>query len=587
VASRKSLIVRLIGAELPEALNDALEQCRRHFTYAAWFSLLINVLYLAPTLYMLQVYDRVVPTAGKTTLLFVTLALALALFALSGLDMVRTRLLIRASERVDSILAPEILHQMMATEGGNTAQAMRDFDSIRSALGTPLMAAVFDAPWTPVFLLVAFMLHYWIGIMAVISAALLVTLALANQRATQARMEVATTAMAAAHNAQQAAALQGTTIRGLGMTQAMVARQLASRRIALSSTIDAQLVGGRLTATSKFFRMFVQSAALGLGALLAIAGDISAGAIIAASILLSRALQPIESIIAGWPALSTARAAVHRLTDVLRSLAARRIYTALPAPKGQIEVEGVGVRGRDGKAILVGVGFRAEPGKILCIIGPNGSGKSTLGKVLVGAIQPTIGTVRIDAANLADWDPQELGQHIGYMPQEPSLFAGTVKDNISRFSRLLDGDGREVDELAVAAAKVAGAHEAILRLPGGYDYPLGLNGRGLSVGQAQRVALARALFRDPKYLILDEPNANLDAEGDQQLIQTLGEIKANGSTIIVVAHRLSLLPIVDKLMVVRDGRVAMFGSRDQVVAQLTPSLPGTAARGGGRGKAAS
>ena len=400
----------MIGMDLPEALADALAQCRRHFAYAAGFSLLINVLYLAPTLYMLQVYDRVVPTAGKTTLLFVTLALALSLVSLSGLDMVRTRLLIRASQRVDEILAPRILDQMMGSETGNSAQAMRDFDSIRSALGTPLMAAAFDAPWTPVFLLVAFLLHFWIGIMAVISAGLLVTLALANQRATQSRMEIATTAMAAAHNAQQAAAMQGTTIRGLGMGPSMVTRQLDSRRIALSNTIDAQLAGGRLTATSKFFRRFVQSAALGLGALLAIAGDISAGAIIAASILLSRALQPIESLIAGWPALSSARAAIHRLADVLQSLSAQRIYTALPAPKGQIEVEAAGVRGRDGRPILVGVGFKAEPGKILCIIGPNGSGKSTLGKLLVGAIQPAIGAVRIDGARISDWDPQELGK---------------------------------------------------------------------------------------------------------------------------------------------------------------------------------
>lgn len=561
--------------DLPEALADALAQCRRHFAYAAGFSLLINVLYLAPTLYMLQVYDRVVPTAGKTTLLFVTLALALSLVSLSGLDMVRTRLLIRASQRVDEILAPRILDQMMVSETGNTAQAMRDFDSIRSALGTPLMAAAFDAPWTPVFLLVAFLLHFWIGIMAVISAGLLVTLALANQRATQSRMEIATTAMAAAHNAQQAAAMQGTTIRGLGMGRSMVTRQLDSRRIALSNTIDAQLAGGRLTATSKFFRMFVQSAALGLGALLAIAGDISAGAIIAASILLSRALQPIESLIAGWPALSSARAAIHRLADVLQSLGAQRIYTALPAPKGQIEVEAAGVRGRDGRPILVGVGFKAEPGKILCIIGPNGSGKSTLGKLLVGAIQPAIGAVRIDGARISDWDPQELGKYIGYMPQEPSLFEGTIKENVCRFARASTvEEARLIDEAVVAAAIAAGVHELILQLPQAYDTRLGLMGSGLSAGQAQRIALARALYGSPAVLVLDEPNAFLDTAGEVALTSALATARARGATVIVIAHRRAMVDASDVLLVLEEGRPKIMGPSSAVMKRLAaPANP--------------
>ena len=569
MADRKSAIVRLIGIDVPAPLADALHQCRRHFVFAAVFSLLINILYLAPTLYMLQVYDRVVPTAGKTTLLFVTLALALALVSLSGLDMVRNRLLIRASERVDALLAPKILEQMMAGETPGTSQAMRDFDAIRTTIGTPIAAAMFDAPWTPVFLLVAFMLHFWIGIMAVISAILLVSLAWTNQRSTQARMEVATTTMATVLNAQQAAAIQGPTIRGLGMTGAMVARQLDSRRIALAHMVGAQMVGSRLTATSKFFRMFVQSSALGLGALLAIAGDISAGAIIASSVLLSRALQPIESIIAGWTSLATARAAVHRLSRVLENIGQDRAYTALPEPKGVVEVEGAGVRGSEGRPILMGVSFRAQPGKILGIIGPNGSGKTTLGRSLVGAIQPTIGAVRLDGARLTDWDPAELGRYIGYMPQEPSLFEGTIKQNISRFAMGATAEEmRQIDEAVVAAANEAGVHELVLQLPEAYETRLGLMGSGLSLGQAQRIALARALYGSPVVLVLDEPNAFLDTAGETALIGTLTRARQRGATVIVIAHRRAVVDSADELLVLDQGRPTLMGPSNAVVRRL-------------------
>jgi ATP-binding cassette subfamily C protein len=571
--AKKSSAVRLIGIELPEALTNALSQCRQHFVAAAIFSLLINILYLAPTLYMLQVYDRVVPTGGKTTLLFVTLALALALLALSGLDMVRGRLLVRASERLDALLAPRILEQMMTNDSAGTAQAMRDFDAIRSAVATPVIAAMFDAPWTPVFLLVAFMLHFWIGILAVVSAVILVTLAWTNKRATQARMETATTAMAAAQNAQQAAAIQGTTIRGLGMTKAIIGRQLDRRRIALANMVDAQLVGGRLAATSKFFRMFIQSAALGLGALLAIAGDISAGAIIASSVLLSRALQPIESIIAGWSSLATARAAVHRLSDVMENLHQHRLRTSLPAPRGLIEVDSAGVRGNDGRTILVGVSFRAQPGKILGIIGPNGSGKSTLGRLLVGAIEPDVGAVRIDGARLTDWDRDGLGKYIGYMPQEPSLFEGTIKENISRFVQPATADEvRLVDEMVIAAATQAGAHELILQLPQAYDTRLGLMGGGLSLGQAQRIALARALYGTPAVLVLDEPNAFLDSAGEEALVRALAEARARKATVIVIAHRRSIIDRADDLLVLEEGRPKVMGPSAAVVRRLTAPL---------------
>ena len=562
--------MKLAGIELPAVLADALRDCRQHFIAAAVFSLLINILYLAPTLYMLQVYDRVVPTAGTTTLFFVTLALAFALLTLSSLDMVRNRLLIRASQRIDALIAPRILHQVMAADSGAAGQAMRDFDSIRGMIATPAIAAIFDVPWTPVFLLVAFMLHFWIGILAILASVTLITLAWLNQRATQRKMEIATTALASAHNSQQAAATHATTVKGLGMTGAMVERQLEHRRIALTNMISAQFAGGRLTASSRFFRLFIQSIALGVGALLAIDGKISSGAIIASSVLLSRALQPIESIIGAWSSLAAARAATERLSHALEKVDDQRIYTSLPQPKGELKVEEVGVRGREGRPILVGVSFTAEPGQILGIIGPSGSGKTTLGKILVGAMQPTIGTVRIDGAKLTDWDQDQLGKYFGYMPQESSLFEGTIKENIARFEEAADSEeAKRIDQAVISAAKEAGIHELILQLPKGYDTPLGLMGFGLSAGQSQRVALARALYGEPRLLVLDEPNAFLDQSGEAALIQAIAKARARGATVIVIAHRRGVLSAVDRLLVLEDGRPKILGPANEVVARLT------------------
>lgn len=566
--------MKLSGIEIPKILVGALRDCRRHFMAASVFSLLINILYLAPTLYMLQVYDRVVPTAGTTTLLFLTLALALALLTLSSLDMIRNRLLVRASQRVDAVVAPRILRQMMEQDSGAAGQAMRDFDTVRATLATPAIASIFDLPWTPVFLLAAFMLHFWIGILSIFASVILVSLAWWNHRATHRTLNLASAAMAAAHNSQQAVATHGTTVRALGMTGAMVERQLSHRRIAVANGVSAQFAGGRLAATSRFFRLFIQSVALGVGALLAIEGDISAGAIIASSILLSRALQPIESIIAAWPSLAGARASVERLAVRLDKLDEQRIYTSLPAPRGELGVEEIGVRGSDGRPIIVGVSFRAEPGQILGIIGPSGSGKTTLGKVLVGALEPTVGAVRIDGAKLTDWDQDELGRYLGYMPQESSLFEGSIRDNIARFEKASTSDeAKVIDEKVVRAAKDAGIHELILQLPKGYDTQLGLMGFGLSAGQAQRVALARALYGDPRVIVLDEPNAFLDQAGETALVAAIGKARERSATVIIIAHRRGVLSQVDRLLVLEGGKPTLFGPAPEVAARLAGPRP--------------
>ena len=562
--------LKLAGIMLPKPLADAFRSCRPHFTATAGFSLLVNLLFLAPSLYMLQVYDRVVATGGKTTLLFITLALAIALLTLAALDAIRSRLMVRASVRLENQLAPLILNRMMSVGGAANGQAMRDLDTVRQTIASPIANAIFDAPFAPIFIIVAFLLHFWIGMLAIASIALLLLVAWRNQLATRKSMEDATLSLAQSHASQQAASLQAQTVRALGMTGAMVSRQIALRSDGLGKLVDSQFMGSRFAAGSRFLRMFVQSAALGLGALLAIAGYISAGAIIAASILLGRALQPVEVLIGGWSTLSSARVALARLADVLSTDDdATRIRTSLPKPEGQLRVEGVAVRRPDGMAILAGISFAASPGEITGIIGPSGSGKSTLAKVIAGAIVPDIGTVRIDGAQRQDWVTDELGHHFGYLPQEPSLLEGSIKDNVSRFARWSAGPPEDIDAKAVAAAKLAGVHDLILQLPQGYDTKLGPGGAGLSAGQSQRIALARAFYGDPAILVLDEPNAFLDAEGEAALIAAMKRARDRKATVLIVAHRRSVLAIADHLLVLEAGRPKMFGPSKDIVARLS------------------
>ncbi len=567
--------MKIAGIILPPPVAEAVRACRPHFVAASVFSLLINLLFLAPAIYMLQVYDRVVATGGTATLFFVTAALAIALLTLSSLDAIRSRLLTRASLKLDAILAPQILRKMASRNSNAALQAMRDFDTVRQAVASPVAGSLFDVPWAPLFLFVAFLLHFWIGILALVSMILLLFVAWRNQRATLEATREATQAMTSSHAAAQSIAHQSDTVRALGMTGFLVERQLRRRSVALGKFASAAFSGSTYAATSRFLRLFVQSAALGLGALLAIAGYISAGSIIAASILLSRALQPVESVIGGWSGLSAARAALQRLVDVFGEGGAERIYTRLPAPDGRIDVEQVGVRGSDGQPILFGVTLDTRPGEMLGIVGPSGSGKTTLAKVLTGAIVPDVGTIRMDGAKYSDWDQDELARHIGFVPQEPSLLEGTVKDNIARFSMPEGEANAVVDAGVISASRDAGVHELILGLPQGYDTPLGPLGRGLSAGQAQRIALARALYGGPAVLILDEPNAFLDGDGETALMQSIEAALARGATVIMIAHRRSVLQKATRLLVLDAGRPKMLGPANEVVARLAPISTGT------------
>lgn len=565
-----------------EPLAQAFGACRTHFVWAAAFSALVNLLYLTPTIYMMQVYDRVVPTGGITTLVAISAVTIFALASLALLDAMRARLLLRAGLRLDRLLAGRVLGRVMDIQAkAPNTQALREFDNVRAAVSGPGAMALFDAPWTPLYLAFCFLLHPWVGVLTLLGGAVLFVLALMNERDSRARLKRSIDASNAAYAAQEQVAGQAEVIRALGMRGASVAKQMAQRQAATAQQADAQLTGGKYTGAIKFVRMTLQSAALGLAAWLAVKGQISPGAIIASSVLLSRAVAPIEALVGSWPALVQGRSSWRALIDLFAATGGQeRPRTQLPPPAGRLKVETVSVRYPDTEAPqLRGVAFALEPGQTLGVIGASGSGKSTLAKVLAGAIRPTTGLVRLDGADYDARTGDDLARHLGYLPQHPSLFAGSVRDNIARFSAELGLDRAAVDQAAVRAAQAAGAHEMIQRLPRGYDTVLGPYGSGVSAGQAQRIALARALYGDPALLVLDEPNSNLDQEGESALMAAVLAAAARGAAVVIVAHRAGVLARVDRLLMLKDGVVQMEGPREEVLAKLRePAAEGAAAR---------
>jgi len=571
--------VKFLDAPLPPPLAAALRACRPHFLAVAVFSAMINLLLLAPTIYMMQVYDRVVPTEGRLTLLYLTLVVAFALAIQTALESVRSRLLVLAGLRLDRLLAGGVLQRLMsAMAPGASAQGMREFDIVRQALSGPVATAAFDIPWTPIYVLVAFMIHPALGALTIAGGVVLVLLAIFNERATRTRAREAFIAQSQAYASQEAAATSAEVVRALGMRGALRERQLADRRNGLDLSARAQFTGGGYAAATRFTRMFLQSAALGLGAWLAVEKQISAGAIIAASVLLSRALQPIEQVVGAWTVVGQARGALNNLIKLFPTRGLEVSGTQLPAPTGLLTLEQVSVRAPgEGPILLRAISLRLAPGEVLGVIGPSGAGKTTLARVAAGAITPDAGTVRLDGANLLDWDGDRLGAYIGYVPQDSALIAGSIKDNISRFAAWagkdaagvpIGGDLPAIDAAVVVAAQAAGVHDLILRLPSGYDTVLGAGGRGLSAGQAQRVALARALYGAPPLLILDEPNSALDADGEQALNQAILAAKARGAAVMMIAHRTGILNIADRLLVLRDGQIERMGPRAEIIAQM-------------------
>jgi ATP-binding cassette subfamily C protein/ATP-binding cassette subfamily C protein EexD len=543
----------------------ALARCRTGFLAAAGTSCAINLLALTVSAYMLLVYDRVLTSHSVDTLLWLTVMAVAALFAMAALDVVRARLLVRIGTWVDRVLSPAAFARALdGAARGNVyrVEALRDVASLRTFLGGGVLA-LFDAPWVPLYLAVIYLLHPWLGHVALAGAVVLFLLALANHAATRALLARANADAARALRGAEAAARNAEVTDGMGMTAALARRWDRENHAVLSQQARASDRAGLITAAAKASRQALQVAILGTGAWLALNGRVSPGAMVAASIILSRALAPVEQAIGTWRHVVAAREAWGRLSTLFAQPESRPATMELPRPKGELSVEAATYTPHGAKQpVLRQVSFRVPAGQVLAVIGPSAAGKSTLARLLMGIHQPQSGHVRLDGADVFTWSRTQFGRHVGYLPQDVELFPGTVKDNIARMDDAAD------PAAVVAAAELAGVHEMILRLPNGYDTKIGEQGAPLSGGQRQRIGLARALYRNPALLVLDEPNASLDAAGEQALLEAVKTMKASGTTIVLITHRPALMAHVDLVAALNEGRLELFGERGKVLTHL-------------------
>ncbi|MCF8516928.1 MAG: type I secretion system permease/ATPase [Rhodobacteraceae bacterium] len=529
------------------------------------FSIFVNMLMLTGPLYMLQVYDRVLGSRSEATLVALSILVIFLFLAMGLLDHARSRLLARIGARLQARLDRRVfeaaLTRASVAPGDPLAlSAQRDLQSMQQFWSSPVSAALIDMPWTPIFLAAIFIFHPMLGWLAIFGGAVLVILALVNQKMGKTPILRANSANIVAEQMAERLKSEAEVLRALGMSDAAFQRWSAARGEALSTSMTSSDMAGAFNSTTRTLRLFLQSAILGLGAWLVLQGEMTAGAMIAGSIIMGRALAPIEQAIGQWAILTRAREGREHITQLLSLQPPEPRRTALPRPKALLEVEGVSViLPGNPNPILRGVSFRLEPGQALGIIGPSGAGKSTLGRALVGALRPVGGKIRLDGAELIHFDPDTLGSYIGYLPQNVTLFDATVTENIARLAPQPD------DAEVVAAARAADAHDMILRLAKGYDTRLSASGGQLSGGQIQRVGLARALYGDPLLVILDEPNSNLDNDGSVALNNAIRRIKAAGGSVIVIAHRPAAIQECDMLLMLEEGQRRAFGPRDEVL----------------------
>ena len=560
--------------EKKSEVKAALATCRSAFFMTAAFSAFINLLMLVSPLYMMQVYDRVLHSKSEATLLMLTLITVGLLGVMAMLEVIRSRILVRVGGRMDQLLSERILSAQFQASlhriGANPGQASRDFDTVRQFLTGAGVFAFFDAPWTPLILALMFMFHPVLGLIALVGGILLFGLALINEAVTKKPLEAANKNAVVAAGAIDSSMRNAEVLEAMGMFGNFRDRWAGRREEILRLQSIASDRAGVIMGLTKFIRLLLQTAILGGGAYLAIHEQISPGLIIAGSIMMGRALAPVEQAIGTWKQFVGARIAYRRLNELLSRVPKHQERVALPRPTGDLKVESVVVVPPGSSApTLSRVSFDLPAGQVLGVIGPSGAGKSTLARLLVGAWRPYAGTVRIDGADLHNWDPEARGDFMGYLPQDVELFDGSVAENIARF-------GEMDSEAIVTAAKRAGVHDMILHLPQGYDTPIGTGGCALSGGQRQRIGLARAVYGGPCLVILDEPNSNLDDEGEAALVYAITELKRSGTTVVIISHRPSILGVTDQILVLAEGTVRMFGNRAEVLARFTRPVVATA-----------
>lgn len=536
------------------------------------FSFFSNLLMFVGPLYMLQVYDRVLASRNENTLLMITGIAVLLLITYGFLEFIRSKMLVRAGLQFDDMLANpafnRVVRKQLAAPNSGAHATLQDVDRVREFLTGQGILAFFDAPWVPLFLALCFAFHPWLGFVATGGALIIFVLALTNEFATRGLLQDAGNANIGAAHFVNTTVQNAEVIRALGMEKPLTNRWLKQHDDVLAAQAKASGRAGAIMASTKFVRMSLQIAILGTGAYLAIHQQISPGIMIAASIVMGRALAPVEQAVGQWKQFVAARQAHKRLTDIFAALDDEEDRMQLPAPKGNLAVQNLFATAPGTKtALLKSVSFSVTQGEILAVIGPSGSGKSTLVRHIVGAMQPASGAVRLEGTELHHWDPDQLGRYMGYMPQDVKLFRGSVAENISRF--LNDVQDSEI----VAAATLSGAHDMIQTLSDGYDTDVGDGGNALSGGQRQRVGLARAIFREPSLIVLDEPNSNLDSMGEQALIACIQELKKRGKTVVLVTHKTNLLALSDKALMLVNGAVEKFGPTREIFGQAQQGQP--------------
>jgi len=552
-------------------LRETLAACRGGFRIVVLCSLAINLLMMTAPLYMLQVFDRVIASQSTDTLIFLTLIALVALGALGALEVVRGRSMVKLGTWLDARLSVPVLTASLAgaAQGHRepSVQGLRDLSTLRGFVTGSAVFPILDAPWTPLFLAAIFLLHPVLGLLAVSGAAILLILALGNDLASRRLIERSGAASIAALRQAEAAARNVDSVMAMGILGNLVKRWRGANEITLDLLARASHRGGLFTAASKTFRLALQIAMLGLGAWLVIGAELTAGGMIASSILLGRALAPVDQAINSWKSAIGARAAYNRIKQILDAVPATDAAMTLPAPDGVLSVENLTyVHPGATEPVLRGLCFQIDPGESLGIIGPTASGKTTLARLLVGNLEPASGHVRLDNADVFQWNSEDLGRHLGYLPQNVELFGASVRENIARL-----GEAEPAD--VVEAARLAQVHELILRLPQGYETEIGHGGAVLSGGQRQRIALARALFGTPRLVVLDEPNANLDQSGEAALLTALGALRDRFVTTVVIAHRPSILRHVDKILVLSPEGPVAFGPRDDILRTVTGPAP--------------